>query len=91
MKVMKKAIAIVLSAAMITGASVSAFAANSEKEGYNFFEHAVDNVFGAVQDGIFAALTALNLRFGVQSAKSYKAGESEFFYPGTNGKVSGSS
>ncbi|MBR0112461.1 MAG: hypothetical protein IJM02_01830 [Clostridia bacterium] len=90
MKVMKKAIAIVLSAAMITGASVSAFAANSEKEGYNFFEHAVDNVFGAVQDGIFAALTALNLRFGVQSAKSYKAGESEFFYPGTNGKVSGS-
>ena len=90
MKVMKKAIAIVLSAAMITGASVSAFAANGEKEGYNFFEHAVDNVFGAVQDGIFAALTALNLRFDVKSAKSYKAGESEFFYPGTNGKVSGS-
>lgn len=89
MKILKKAAAVVLSAALIASASVNAFAANDGKEGYGFFEHAVDNVFGVVQDGIFAALTAVNIRFGLKSAKDYKAGESEYFYPGTGGKVSG--
>ncbi|MBR6334905.1 MAG: hypothetical protein IKR90_02015, partial [Clostridia bacterium] len=89
MKILKKTAAVVLSAALIASASVNAFAANDGKEGYGFFEHAVDNVFGVVQDGIFAALTAVNIRFGLKNAKDYKAGESEYFYPGTGGKVSG--
>ena len=87
--ILKKATALVLCAAMLTGLSVSAFAANGEKEGYGFFEHAVDRVFGVVQDGIFAALTAVNFRLGIQSAKDYKIGGSDYFYPGTDGKVSG--
>ncbi len=90
MKFIKKATAVALSAALIATASVSAFAANAGKEGYGFFEHAVDNVFGFVQDGIFAALTAANIRFGIKNAKDYKVGESDYFYPGTGGKVSGS-
>ena len=89
MKVLKKATAIVLSAAMITAASVSAFAANGSKEGYGILEHAVDNVFGVVQDGLFAILTAVNFRFGIKNAKDYKVGESDYFYPGTDGKVRG--
>ncbi len=89
MKILKKATAVLLSAAMIAGASVSAFAADGAKEGYGFFEHAVDNVFGVVQDGLFALLTAINVRFGIPNARDYKAGESEYFYPGTGGKASG--
>ncbi len=89
MKTLKKAAALVLSAAVIVSASVNAFAANGNKEGYGFFEHAVDNVFGVVQDGIFAALTAVNIRFGLKNAKNYKVGESDGFYPGTDGKVRG--
>jgi hypothetical protein len=89
MKVLKKATAIILSAAMIAVTTVNAFAASGNKEGYGFAEHAVDSVFGVIQDGLFAALTAINLRFGVKNAKDYKIGESEYFYPGTNGKVSG--
>ena len=88
MKFLKKATAVVLSVAMIATASVSAFAAEG-KEGYGFFEHAVDNVFGVVQDGIFAALTAINIRFGIPDAKDYKVGQSEYFYPGTDGKTTG--
>ncbi|MBR6940631.1 MAG: hypothetical protein IKH65_07495, partial [Clostridia bacterium] len=65
MKVLKKATAIILSAAMIAVTTVNAFAANGSKEGYGFAEHAVDNVFGVIQDGLFAALTAINLRFVV--------------------------
>lgn len=90
MKILKKTTAVILSAVMIAISSVSAFAAGEGKEGYGFFEHAVDNVFGVVQDGIFAALTAINIRFGIKNAKDYKVGESDYFYPGTDGKVSGS-
>ena len=90
MKIMKKAAAVILSAALIVSASVSAFAANGSSEGYGFFEHAVDNVFGFVQDGIFAALTAVNIRFGIKNAKDYKVGEGDYFYRGTDGRVSGS-
>ena len=90
MKLLKKATAIVLSVAMITVSSVSAFAADAGKEGYGFFEHAADNIFGVVQDGIFAALTAINIRFGIPDAKDYKVGEGDYFYRGTDGKVSGS-
>lgn len=89
MKILKKATAVLLSAAMIAGASVSAFAADGAKEGYGIFEHAVDNIFGVVQDGLFALLTAINVRFGIPNARDYKAGESEYFYPGTGGKASG--
>ncbi|MCR5522650.1 MAG: hypothetical protein K6F64_03305 [Clostridia bacterium] len=89
MKVLKKATAIFLSAAMITVTTVNAFAANKGKEGYGALEHAVDSVFGIVQDGLFALLTAVNVRFGMKNAKDYKAGESDYFYPGTDGKVSG--
>ena len=88
MKFLKKATAVVLSAAIIAVSSVSVFAADG-KEGYGFFEHAVDNVFGFVQDGIFATLTALNIRFGIKDAKDYKAGESDYFYPGSGGKAEG--
>ena len=89
MKFLKKATAAVLSVALIATASVSVFAADATKEGYGFFEHAVDNVFGVGQDGIFAALTAINIRFGIPNAKDYKAGEGDYFYPGTDGKVTG--
>ncbi len=88
-KTLKKAAAIMLSVTMIAVTSVNAFAANGGGEGYGILEHAVDNVFGVIQDGIFAVLTAINVRFGIKNAKDYKAGESEFFYPGTNGKVTG--
>lgn len=88
MKILKKTTAVFLSAAMIVLSSVSAFAAG-DKEGYGFFEHAVDNVFGVIQDGLFAALTAFNFRPGIKNAKDYKPGESEYFYKGTGGKVSG--
>ena len=89
MKVLKKATAIFLSAAMITVTTVNAFAANKGKEGYGALEHADDSVFGIVQDGLFALLTAVNVRFGMKNAKDYKAGESDYFYPGTDGKVGG--
>ncbi|MBR5111889.1 MAG: hypothetical protein IK097_00515 [Clostridia bacterium] len=89
MKILKKTTAVILSAVMIAISSVSAFAAGEGKEGYGFFEHAVDNVFGVVQDGIFAALTAINIRFGIKNAKDYKVSESDYFYPGTDGKVNG--
>ncbi|MBQ6267297.1 MAG: hypothetical protein IJK64_05945 [Clostridia bacterium] len=89
MKKLKKATAIILAAAILAGASVSAFAADGGGEGYGFFAHAVDRVFGVVQDGIFAALTAVNLRFGIPNAKDYKIGESDCFYPGIDGSVSG--
>ncbi len=91
-KFLKKVTAIALSAAMIVGASVNAFAANGgkDKEGYGFLEHSVDNVFGVVQDGLFAVLTAINVRFGIKKAEDYKVGEGEYFYPGTDGKVEGS-
>lgn len=89
MKVLKKATAIVISAAMIAAASVSAFAANGEKTGYSLPQRAFDTAFGVVQDGLFAALTAFNLRLGHKNARDYKPGESEYFYPGTNGKVTG--
>ena len=88
MKIFKKATAVILSVVMIAGTTISAFAAEG-KEGYGFFEHAVDNVFGVVQDGIFAALTAINIRFGIPDAKDYRVGESEYFYPGTDGKITG--
>ena len=89
MSFLKKTAAVVLSAAIVAVSSVSAFAADGVKEGYGFPEHALDTVFGFIQDGIFAALTAINFRFGVGNAKDYKAGESECFYPGSGGKVSG--
>ena len=88
MKVLKKAIAIILSVTMVTVTSVGAFAADG-KEGYGVLEHAVDSVFGVVQDGLFAILTAINIRFDLKNAKDYKVGEGEYFYPGTDGKVSG--
>ena len=88
MKALKKAIAIILSVTMVTVTSVGAFAADG-KEGYGVLEHAVDSVFGVVQDGLFAILTAINIRFDLKNAKDYKVGEGEYFYPGTDGKVSG--
>ena len=88
--ILKKATAVAVSGAMIAAASVNAFASSGAKEGYGILEHTVDNVFGLVQDGLFAALTALNMRFGIKNAKDYKVGESEYFYAGTDGKVSGS-
>lgn len=89
MNILKKATAIILSAAIVAASSVSAFAANGDKEGYGFFEHAFDNAFSVVQNGLFAALTALNVRFGMTNAKDYKIGQSDYFYSGTDGKVSG--
>ena len=89
MNILKKATAIILSAAIVAVSSVSAFAANGDKEGYGFFEHAFDNAFSVVQNGLFAALTALNVRFGMTNAKDYKIGQSDYFYSGTDGKVSG--
>lgn len=89
MNIIKKATAIILSAAIVAASSVSAFAANGDKEGYGFFEHAFDNAFSVVQNGLFAALTALNVRFGMTNAKDYKIGQSDYFYSGTDGKVSG--
>ena len=89
MKILKKATAIILSAAIVAVSSVSVFAANGDKEGYGFFERAFDSAFSVVQNGLFAALTALNVRFGMTNAKDYKIGESDYFYPGTDGKASG--
>ena len=89
MNILKKATAIILSAAIVAASSVSAFAANGDKEGYGFFEHAFDNAFSVVQNGLFAALTALNVRFGMTNAKDYKIGQSDYYYSGTDGKVSG--
>ena len=89
MNILNKATAIILSAAIVAASSVSAFAANGDKEGYGFFEHAFDNAFSVVQNGLFAALTALNVRFGMTNAKDYKIGQSDYFYSGTDGKVSG--
>lgn len=89
MRFWKKATAVFLSAVMLAATGVQAFAANGAKEGYGLLEHGVDGCFGLIQDGLFAALTALNLRFGVKDAKDYKVGESEQFYPGTDGRVRG--
>lgn len=83
---MKKIVSVLLAVIIVFSTSVIAFA---QDEGYGFFPHAVDNVFGIVQDGLFALLTGLNQKFGIPKASDYKLNESQYFYPGTDGKIQG--
>lgn len=83
---MKKVVSVLLAVIIVFSTSVIAFA---QDEGYGFFPHTVDNIFGIVQDGLFALLTGLNQKFNLPNAKDYKLNESDYFYPGTDGKVQG--